>query len=194
MKNAMISKWRETSGFTVGSVLGMVILVVVGVGISRAVAQSPGVGNPDSGVAPVDTLVVPIGEAEGALMKSKLIASQTVLEGLVRKDFDAIAKGARDMKKISEAAEWPRLRDHVYEHFGKAFRRQCNQLEQLAIDGNHEGVTFVYLSMTNTCIDCHDHVRDSVRIADPNAGDVRRIPSEWPTPEAVPAVKPRIND
>jgi hypothetical protein len=184
MKSQIFFKWFKTKSFTFSLVMGSVVL---GLLASSIEAQAPTGGDIGLGLAPVDTLVVPINEAEGTLMKSKMVASQTVLEGLVRRDFDAIAKGARDMKRISEAAEWPRLRDNVYEHFGKVFRRQCNQLEQLAMDGNQEGVTFVYLSMTHTCIDCHDHVRDSVRVADPSAGDVRQIPSQWPTPETVPS-------
>ena len=87
------------------------------------------------------------------------------------------------MKRISEAAEWPRARDSVYEHFGKVFRQQCAQLEKLASEGNNEGVTFMYLGMTNTCVNCHDYVRDSLRIAQPHEGDVRLIPSQWPATE-----------
>ena len=125
--------------------------------------------------------VTPINQAPSALMRSKLVSSQNVLEGLLRKDFDAVARGAREMKRISEAAEWPRARDAVYEHFGIEFRRQCNQLESLAKQGNHEGVTFLYLQMTTTCVQCHDYVRDSLRIAERNdRGEVRLIPAEWP--------------
>jgi len=130
--------------------------------------------------------VSPINRAPSALMQAKLDSSQRVLEGLLRKDFDAVARGAREMKHISEAAEWPRPRDTVYEHFSGQFRRQCNQLESLAQQGNHEGVTFMYLHMTTTCIQCHDYVRDSLRIAGPGRGSVQRIPTEWPQHEPRP--------
>tara|TARA_R110002049_G_scaffold50370_3_gene143015 strand:+ start:32360 stop:32842 length:483 start_codon:yes stop_codon:yes gene_type:complete len=128
-----------------------------------------------------DPPVTPINHAPSALMRSKLVSSQNVLEGLLRKDFDAIARGAREMKRISEAAEWPRARDSVYEHFGLQFRRQCSQLESLAKQRNHEGVTFTYLQMTTTCVQCHDYVRDSLRIAERHEnGSVQLIPAEWP--------------
>jgi hypothetical protein len=126
--------------------------------------------------------VQPIDRSEGALMRSKLQRSQAVLEGLLRKDFAAVAAGARQMKLISEAAEWPRPRDAVYEHLSAEFRRQCNELESLAKTENHRGVTFTYLQMTNLCIQCHDYIRDSLRIAHPGSprSDVQRIPSQWP--------------
>jgi hypothetical protein len=151
--------------------------------IYSTLAQQPVVSPPTQSIdfgPQKDLAVVPIGDAQGALMKSKLVTSQKLLAGLIRKDFDAIAIGAHDMKQISEAAEWPRARDEIYEHFGKTFRQQCAQLEELAMQRNNDGVTFMYLSMTNTCVSCHDHVRDSVRVAQPNQGDVRHIPSEWP--------------
>ena len=131
--------------------------------------------------ARADPPVTPINQAPTALMRSKLISSQNVLEGLLRKDFDSIARGAREMKRISEAAEWPRARDAVYEHFGTDFRRQCNQLESLANQHNHEGVMFTYLQMTTTCVQCHDYVRDSLRVAKRGVnGGVQLIPADWP--------------
>lgn len=133
-----------------------------------------------------DPPATPISQAPGALMRSKMVHSQKVLEALLRKDLDGVARGAEQMKHISEAAEWPRARDEVYEHFGMVFRRQCNQLHSLASQGNHEGATFTYLQMTTTCIQCHDYVRDSLRVAQRGRGGVQLIPSTWPQ-QNVPA-------
>lgn len=128
-----------------------------------------------------DPPVQPIERSEGMLMRSKLKKSQSVLEGLLRKDFALVQRGAKEMKLISEAAEWPRARDSVYEHFSTEFRRQCNELEQLAAERNHKGATFTYLHMTNLCIECHDYVRDSLRVAEPNGrSGIQLIPAEWP--------------
>ena len=130
-----------------------------------------------------DRPVQTIERSEGSLMRSKLKRSQSVLEGLIRKDFDAIAQGAHQMRLISEAAEWPRARDGVYEHFSAEFRRQCNQLEELAEKKNHQGATFTYLRMTSLCIECHDYVRDSLRVAEPRSrGGIQLIPAQWPEP------------
>ena len=120
-------------------------------------------------------------QSEGMLMRSKLKRSQGVLEGLLRKDFKSVAHGAKEMRMISEAAEWPRARDSVYEHFSAEFRRQCRQLEELAAKKNHQGATFTYLHMTSLCIECHNYVRDSLRVADPKGrSGIQLIPAEWP--------------
>ncbi|MCC9600185.1 hypothetical protein LOC67_06405 [Stieleria sp. JC731] len=128
-----------------------------------------------------DQPVQPIEQSEGMLMRSKLKRSQAVLEGLLRNDFTSIAKSAKEMKLISEAAEWPRARDQVYEHFSAEFRRQCSELEDLAEKKNHQGATFTYLSMTKLCIECHNYVRDSLRVAEPNGrSGIQLIPAQWP--------------
>ncbi|MEL6110220.1 MAG: hypothetical protein AAFU85_29760 [Planctomycetota bacterium] len=124
--------------------------------------------------------VTAIGNAENALMQSKLARSQEMLAALLRKDFEAIARQSSKMKAISEAAEWPRARDRVYEHFGMIFRRQCGQIESMAKQRNHEGATFLYLQMTTTCIQCHDYVRDSLRVAEGGRKEVQLIPATWP--------------
>ncbi len=121
----------------------------------------------------------PISETR-VLMRAKLSSSQKVLEGLLAEDFTLIAQGAKEMKRISEAAEWPRSRDAVYEHHAAEFRRQCIKLEGLAEKTNHEGASFTYLKMTSTCIDCHNHVRDALRIAEKPHGGVQLIPAQIP--------------
>ena len=136
---------------------------------------------------PPTQYATPIGKAEGSLMRSKLQTSQQVLEGLLRKDFRSIARGAERLKQISEAAEWPRSKDGVYTHFGAAFRRQCEQLERAAKNQDHEGVMFTYLGLTTSCVNCHDYVRDSRHAARPKEGDVRLIPSHWPARVSSPA-------
>ena len=86
------------------------------------------------------------------------------------------------MKSLSEAVQWPRSEDKVYDHYGDEFRRQCAKLMKLADEKNLEGAHFTYLSMTTTCINCHNYVRGNLRV-EPNRedpqGPVRLIPSDW---------------
>lgn len=121
-------------------------------------------------------------ESTDVLMHAKLTSSQNVLAGLISEDFDQIQAAAREMKRISEAAEWPRQRDTVYEHYSGEFRRQCGKLEALAKNKNHEGSSFTYMHMTAICISCHEYVRDSLRVASQpgRRSNVRLIPAEWP--------------
>lgn len=117
-----------------------------------------------------------------AFMRAKLVGSQMVLDGLVTEDFALIHRGAKSMKQLSEALQWPRAEDKVYDHFGDEFRRQCDKLMQLADEKNLEGAHFTHLSMTTTCINCHNYVRGKFRVERDESnpqGPVRLIPSDW---------------
>ncbi|MEK6234254.1 MAG: hypothetical protein N2C14_06055 [Planctomycetales bacterium] len=103
-------------------------------------------------------------EESSVFMRAKLASSHKVLEGLVTEDFDLVRQGAEEMKKISEAGEWRKYDDPVYDHYSAEFRRLCEKLIKLAEDENIEGASFTYLYSTNVCISCHQYVRDVVRI------------------------------
>lgn len=144
--------------------------------------------DPPTAIRPV---VRPIADESEVLMHAKLTSSKKVLEGLLRRDFDTIARAAREMKRISKETAWPRPQDDVYSHFSTEFQRQCNQLESHANQLNHDAAQFTFLHMTTTCIQCHEYIRDSRRMAGlKHPSNVRPIPSQWEThPKTGPAIK-----
>ena len=163
-------RWRHLA-----VTLGLTMSILGVLHASPPNSSSPGADGPiTEGADQSDT---------SAFMRAKLASSQAVLEGLVTEDFGLISKGARQMKKMSEAAEWPRAPDEVYDHYSEEFRRLAAKLTHLAAKENLEGASFTYMHMTSMCISCHKYVRGSLRVAeDPNGrpGGVRLIPSEWP--------------
>ena len=170
MKNQKICRvrWSWFSRVTV-----LVLTLTPGLWISGVWADPPSKPAPTA---------ARIADEQAVLMQAKLSSSKKVLEGLLRRDFDSIARAAREMKRISKATAWPRKRDEVFEHFSTEFQRQCNQLESQADALNHEGAKFSYLQLTTTCIQCHDYIRDSRRVAElTHPRNVRPIPSQWPT-------------
>ena len=115
-------------------------------------------------------------------MHAKLVNSQNVLEGVVTEDFERIFRSAENMKKMSLALQWPRADDEVYNHYGEQFRQICDKLMSTSKDENLEGVHFTYLSLTTSCVNCHNHVRKSLRVVRDKSnpkGPVRLIPTEW---------------
>ena len=115
-------------------------------------------------------------------MRAKLSGSKDVMDGLVTENFRLIYQGAENMKAISEAVQWPRSEDKVYDHHGDEFRRQCDKLMQLAEEKNLEGAHFTFLGMTTTCINCHNYVRGKFRVVRDRTspqGPMRLIPTEW---------------
>lgn len=113
------------------------------------------------------------------LMLAKLASSQAIVAGLVSKDFDQIRRGAQDMVRICDATQWETNTDEVYAHHRKELRRQSMRLVELAGEGNLEGAAFVYTHTVSTCITCHQHCRDILRIAERRqpVGGVIRIPT-----------------
>lgn len=83
---------------------------------------------------------------------------------------------------MSHAAQWPTAKDNSYEHYQEAFRRQCDQLAELAATENHTGAHYMYLHLTTTCINCHNYVRQAFRVTLDKKhppGPVILIPNDW---------------
>ena len=95
-------------------------------------------------------------------MRMKLDFSKKVLEGLTMENYDSIAKNAKALKRLSEAAEWevptiPNAGDYVV--FTTEFQRLADEMERKAKDKNIDGATLAYLRLTMNCVSCHKYVR-----------------------------------
>ena len=97
-----------------------------------------------------------------SLMHGKLKDGQTVLEGLLIRDFDQIRRGATSLrdKYLTAPKAGDDDDDKVYEHFHIEFMRLSQKLITMAEDENLEGAAFVHQNLTSTCIACHEHMRD----------------------------------
>lgn len=117
------------------------------------------------------------GKADGrdeklpGLMLAKLANTQRVVAGLVAKDFGEIKRGAEDMLRVCDAEQWESNPDPVYVHYRGDLRRQAFRLSEMAEAHNLEGAAYGYIQTVSTCISCHEHCRDVLRIAQiPNTG------------------------
>jgi len=117
------------------------------------------------------------GEAKGrdgqlpGLMLAKLANTQRVVAGLVAKDFGEIRRGAEDMLRVCDAEQWGTNADPIYTQHRSELRRQAFKLSELADTHNLDGAAFCYIQTVSTCISCHEHCRDVLRIAQiPNSG------------------------
>lgn len=96
-------------------------------------------------------------------MRMKLDYSKGVLDGLVNEKFDQIAKDARALKKLSEAAEWevpgiPNVQSYI--PFTREFQRITESLQKQAKEKNLDGALNSYVQLTMNCVNCHKYVRD----------------------------------
>jgi len=105
-------------------------------------------------------------EDEHVRMQAKLNHAQKALEGLVIHDFEMVRKAAAGLRNISltpvpdlgKAGD--RTDEQVYEHFRLDFARLAGRLELHAERREPEATAYVYQNLTDTCIACHDYIRD----------------------------------
>ena len=127
-----------------------------------------------------------------SLMLAKLGSTQQMLTGLVSKDFGATQRAADNLQQICKATEWEPNADPVYVAYKEELGRQASKLSELAQQHNLEGAAFVYTQAIGSCVSCHTHCRDVLKIAElPNAANgVISIPvSDDPRLHSMPILR-----
>lgn len=120
---------------------------------------------------------------QSALMRAKLASTQRIVDGLVSKDFADITKGAEELIKICKAEDWKSHEDEAYRHHRRELTLQAEKMITAAERENLDGAAYSYIHALTTCISCHDHCRDVLKIArDDDANRIVPIPT---TDEAV---------
>lgn len=114
-------------------------------------------------------------EPQDALMRAKLASTQAVVEGLVEKDFAMINKAGVELLKMCNSGDWEANQDPTYADYREQLRRQSKKLIDQAGTRNLEGATYAYLGVLSTCVDCHSHCRDVLKIAS-DIPQLRAIP------------------
>lgn len=115
-------------------------------------------------------MVLAVGVVEGQqprpgqraeFMRLKLDYSKRVLEGLTREDYNLISKNARDLKLMSQAAEWevPIVPKVDYLRYTAEFQRVADELIDQSLKKNLDGATLAYVQLTMNCVNCHKYVR-----------------------------------
>lgn len=94
-----------------------------------------------------------------AFMRTKLVHSQRVLEGLTLEDFDAISRHAQQMALLSQDASWNVLETQEYYERSADFRRSVQELKSAAQKKNLDGAALAYMGVTLKCIECHRYLR-----------------------------------
>ncbi|MFO1005136.1 MAG: hypothetical protein U0929_04185 [Planctomycetaceae bacterium] len=130
---------------------------LLGFGLLATVGVAFAAGDPKSSPASA--------EPQDALMRAKLASTQAVVEGLVEKDFAMINKAGVELLKMCNSGEWEANQDATYADYREQLRRQSRKLIDQAGTRNLEGATYAYMGVLSTCVDCHSHCRDVLKIA-----------------------------
>ncbi|OAI53010.1 hypothetical protein AYO47_05690 [Planctomyces sp. SCGC AG-212-M04] len=109
------------------------------------------------------------------LMQAKLKALHSISEGLVRKDFAAIEQAGVTLAALSAGSDWQHHGDSVYGDYRDELHRSSLKVAELARTQNLEGASYGYMKLLSSCVDCHTHCRDVLRIAE-TAPVLRPVP------------------
>lgn len=100
-------------------------------------------------------------EALSAFMKAKLVHAEKTLEGLVKEDFELVAKHSQAISLLCEDESWMVLKTPEYQARSNEFRRSVNAITEAARKKNLEAATLAYVDATLKCVSCHQHVRQT---------------------------------
>jgi hypothetical protein len=95
-------------------------------------------------------------------MRKKLELAKNILEGLTLEDYALIAKNAKALRVLSQAAEWevPTIPDvDNYLRYTDEFQRITGDMAKKSEAKNLDGATLDYVRMTTSCVNCHKYVR-----------------------------------
>jgi hypothetical protein len=92
-------------------------------------------------------------------MKQKLVASQNILAGLTKGNYEAIEKNAQSMLAVAYLEKWIRSGTPGYQKLMKDFEFANKSLTLAAREKNLDGATIAYVQLTFSCVHCHKLVR-----------------------------------
>lgn len=102
----------------------------------------------------------PVAPAGEGVMRKKLTAAQSLLEGLAVRDFGAIETAASDLADLSKRAEFAVLKTPEYQRLAEDFRLNAGDAARAARERNLDAATLAYVRLTMNCVNCHNHIRD----------------------------------
>ena len=92
-------------------------------------------------------------------MRTKLLYSQNIFEGLTTGNFNLIKEGVKEVDKVTQAQQWVEIDDDRYRRMTEEFKTTTRRLAEAAESGNIDATAMRYYQMSTSCNDCHKHIR-----------------------------------
>ena len=110
-----------------------------------------------------DRIILPAQDPDSVsrhdFMRTKLLFSQNVLEGLTTGDFELIDEAIKEIEQVTKASQWVAIDDEKYRKLTEDFKTATNQLKAAAATKNVDATALRFYNMSTSCIDCHKHIR-----------------------------------
>jgi hypothetical protein len=93
------------------------------------------------------------------LMRQKLVAAKTALEGISRHDHGMVQESAARMIELSRLEAWERMASPRFVQDTADFIAAAEFLNRVAESRDADGEELGFLRVMMTCTNCHRHVR-----------------------------------
>jgi len=120
--------------------------------------------DPEGGLAPRSSIhfVVEESDPDSArrdFMRTKLMYSQNILEGLTTDDFKEIQAAVRELQRVTDGEQWLVVDAKEYRQHSDDFKKSLRRLQEAAATKNIDATALRFHELSLRCIDCHKHVR-----------------------------------
>lgn len=110
-----------------------------------------------------DKIVIPGQGAEAEsrrdFMRTKLLFSKNIFEGLTTGNFNLVNEGIEEVQRVTEGSAWVDVDDERYQKLTSEFKTTIKRLKEAAATKNIDATALRYYQMSTSCIDCHKHIR-----------------------------------
>jgi hypothetical protein len=94
-------------------------------------------------------------------MRTKLLYTQNIFEGLTMGDFKAIETAVAEVQRVTEGEQWIAIDNENYRKLTEEFKTSTRRLMTAAKSKNIDATALRYYEMSTRCIDCHKHIRNA---------------------------------
>jgi hypothetical protein len=92
-------------------------------------------------------------------MRTKLMYTQNIFEGLTTRDFELIRQGIAEVEQVTEAQEWIAIDSDAYRRLTSEFNSAVEKLKAAAESENVDAIALRFYDVSTRCIDCHQHLQ-----------------------------------
>lgn len=99
-------------------------------------------------------------EAVIKLMNLKMDNTRTILESIIKQDFETLKESSFHLGVLTASSDWNVIPTRKYSQNMADFRRAVEALGKTPKGGDIDSAALAYLDMTLRCVQCHKYVRE----------------------------------
>lgn len=112
-----------------------------------------------------DTIVIPAddtgAQSRRDFMRTKLMYTQNIFEGLTTGNFAVIDKAIEEVQNVTSGEQWVSIDSDKYRQLTEEFKTATKRLKEAAKSKNIDATALRFYNLSTSCIDCHNHIRQA---------------------------------